>query len=70
MASGLLIPPLFSCLAAQECKTLVDGEAGVALPTALKNHFVTLEVLSKWNQKVCSARHGVRGCARQGEPVA
>ncbi|KAG2442606.1 hypothetical protein HXX76_002691 [Chlamydomonas incerta] len=35
-----------------DCKVLVDGEAGVALPTALKNHFVTLGVLSRWNQQV------------------
>ncbi|PNW85315.1 hypothetical protein CHLRE_03g180600v5 [Chlamydomonas reinhardtii] len=35
-----------------ECKVLVDAEAGVVLPTALKNHFVTLGVLSKWNQQV------------------
>ncbi|KAG2448377.1 hypothetical protein HYH02_006959 [Chlamydomonas schloesseri] len=35
-----------------DCKVLVDAEAGVALPTALKNHFVTLGVLSKWDQHV------------------
>ncbi|PNH05856.1 Trifunctional nucleotide phosphoesterase protein YfkN [Tetrabaena socialis] len=34
------------------CKVLVDGEAGVALPTALKNHCLTLSVLSEWDPNV------------------
>lgn len=31
----------------QSCKVLVTGEQGVVLPTAVKLHFLTLEVLNK-----------------------
>ncbi len=31
---------------------VVDAELGVTLPTALRNHFLTLEVLTKWDPSV------------------
>ncbi|KXZ56803.1 hypothetical protein GPECTOR_1g723 [Gonium pectorale] len=34
-----------------ECKTLVDAEAGVVMPTSIKNHFIQLRVLNKWDDK-------------------
>lgn len=36
----------------QDCRVVVDAELGVMLPTALRNHFLTLEVLSKWDPSV------------------
>ncbi|KAG2448379.1 hypothetical protein HYH02_006961 [Chlamydomonas schloesseri] len=36
-----------------ECKMLVDEEAGVVIPSTVKNHFIQLRVLNKWDgQKI------------------
>jgi hypothetical protein len=40
--------PAGSCvLSVQGCKVLVDDEAGVAVPTTVRNHFLQLRVLTK-----------------------
>ncbi|GFR40976.1 hypothetical protein Agub_g1641 [Astrephomene gubernaculifera] len=37
-----------------DCKMLVDGEAGVVLPSSIKWHFIQLRVLNKWDDmKIC-----------------
>ncbi|PNW85312.1 hypothetical protein CHLRE_03g180450v5 [Chlamydomonas reinhardtii] len=32
-----------------QCKVLVDEEAGVVIPSTVKNHFIQLRVLNKWD---------------------